>query len=390
MSITYELRSGILRGARGVASLFFPATLPFRILALRPGMEIPPSAGIQKICFQRPRQILLKKTRTRHRFLPLVQKNDQRLRARPVWMARIREARVYGPDIAVCTRDGRLLREVSLTWEKTPRYHPIFRSPRFRPTRRVPGPAALLAVTGGNTYYHWMLECLPRLRLLSRIRRTQPGLRFVVNGFSRPFQKQTLELLGVPIDRCISLEEHPSLEFAQLWVPSPPCDPGISDPETIRFLRSMAPTPSGIGKKRKLFLTRKTGGRRIVHQEPIRQALVRRGFTCVDPGEWSLTEQIRLFQGAELVVAPHGAALANIIFCRPGATIVELFSGTYVNVCYQHLAGVCGLRHHSVHPWRFHDRLLHLDSRDSRQNPSDIPVRVADVLAALAEIGKSP
>ena len=35
-------------------------------------------------------------------------------------------------------------------------------------------------------------------------------------------------------------------------------------------------------------------------------------------------QQARLFHSADVVIAPHGGALANLIFCRPGTRIIEL------------------------------------------------------------------
>ena len=40
--------------------------------------------------------------------------------------------------------------------------------------------------------------------------------------------------------------------------------------------------------------------------------------------EHSLSEQVSLFQEADLVIAPHGAALMLTVFMRPGANIIEI------------------------------------------------------------------
>jgi hypothetical protein len=37
----------------------------------------------------------------------------------------------------------------------------------------------------------------------------------------------------------------------------------------------------------------------------------------------SVADQILLFQRAEFVISPHGAALANLIFCEPGTKVIE-------------------------------------------------------------------
>jgi hypothetical protein len=38
----------------------------------------------------------------------------------------------------------------------------------------------------------------------------------------------------------------------------------------------------------------------------------------------SMRDQISLFQGAALIVSPHGAALANLLFCQSGTRVIEL------------------------------------------------------------------
>ena len=49
-----------------------------------------------------------------------------------------------------------------------------------------------------------------------------------------------------------------------------------------------------------------------------------------------------------MVVGAHGAALANLAFCRPGTHVIELFSPRYVNPCYRNLALAAGLLHGAV------------------------------------------
>ena len=41
----------------------------------------------------------------------------------------------------------------------------------------------------------------------------------------------------------------------------------------------------------------------------------------------SFAEQVKTFRAAKLVVAPHGAAITNLLFAPPGGTLVELIAG---------------------------------------------------------------
>lgn len=47
-------------------------------------------------------------------------------------------------------------------------------------------------------------------------------------------------------------------------------------------------------------------------------------FNSIVLEQASLAYQVEQFQNADVVIAQHGAALANLIFCKPGAKIVEI------------------------------------------------------------------
>jgi capsular polysaccharide biosynthesis protein len=47
---------------------------------------------------------------------------------------------------------------------------------------------------------------------------------------------------------------------------------------------------------------------------------------------------ITLFNGAKFIVSPHGAGLANLVFCKVGAKVLEMLSPLYLNACYRKVA----------------------------------------------------
>jgi capsular polysaccharide biosynthesis protein len=56
-------------------------------------------------------------------------------------------------------------------------------------------------------------------------------------------------------------------------------------------------------------------------------------------------DQARLFFDAEIVVAPHGAALANLVFSRPGTRMMEIFTPAWMPPCFYALARAGGLKY---------------------------------------------
>ena len=59
-------------------------------------------------------------------------------------------------------------------------------------------------------------------------------------------------------------------------------------------------------------------------------------------------DQIMLFRNARLIIAPHGAGLANLAFARPGCRVLELQMDAYCNWCFRCLAAAKGLSYDCI------------------------------------------
>ena len=69
------------------------------------------------------------------------------------------------------------------------------------------------------------------------------------------------------------------------------------------------------------------------------------GFEPVKLTEYSVREQISLFNNVEYVIAPHGAGLTNLVFCNEKANVIELLQDNYLNWCFKFLCQGKGLRY---------------------------------------------
>ena len=86
-----------------------------------------------------------------------------------------------------------------------------------------------------------------------------------------------------------------------------------------------------------------------MREDELRARLTARGFTVVDPGTLSVQEQIDHFAAARVIVAPHGAALTNLSFCRPGVRLLELFAPGYLNPGYWSI--MSNIEAHAIATW---------------------------------------
>ena len=112
----------------------------------------------------------------------------------------------------------------------------------------------------------------------------------------------------------------------------------------LSYLRSLflpVQSPTSI-KKRRLYIPRLTT-RKISNEDEITPLLNHYGFERIVLDNMSVTDQASLFQAAEIVVAPHGAGLTNIMFCSPKTKIVEIFHPYNVWGHYYCLSKSCGL-----------------------------------------------
>jgi len=226
-----------------------------------------------------------------------------------------------------------------------PQSHYLLKRRRLRLPKYRQGTALLLGTNNGDNYYHWLLENLPRWKMWQAAQ--LPPVDFVLLP-AQPtrFQEETLDRLQVPGVRLLRCAKHLVHQFERLVVPAMPFPMEEVAPWACAWVRSLFPGKSSGPEK--LYLSRGAGRRRLVNEPELEQALVAQGFSVVHTGQMSVAEQAVLFGSARCVVAPHGAALTNLIFAPPGTALVELFHPQHKNLCYINLAAACGHRYASL------------------------------------------
>ena len=269
---------------------------------------------------------------------------------RSTWVAKLKGLRVFGPTVSVVDQAGQLLADVSVKWGRKAEENWTFRRLSLPKPQAVTGRTLVLASTGGDTYFHWMTDVLPRVGLARRAGYDPASFDWVlVNSLIHPFQRESLHQLGIHANRCLAFHKKELVyEMEEALLPSLPGVPGVVPPETVDFLRNTFSTEKN-PRSRKIFIGRSAAKHRVlIHEMEIWAQLQKRGFESVKCEKLSVQEQAEVFGAADVVVGAHGAALTNLVFCRPGTRVVELFSPAYVNPCYRDLCVAAGLRHAAV------------------------------------------
>ena len=82
--------------------------------------------------------------------------------------------------------------------------------------------------------------------------------------------------------------------------------------------------------RRRIYIPRgeARNGRKMINELDVIVLLEKFHFSIIDPGMLSVAEQSMVFNGADLIVGPHGSAFANILFMSKGV-VIELVHGSY-------------------------------------------------------------
>jgi capsular polysaccharide biosynthesis protein len=263
----------------------------------------------------------------------------------PTFLARVPRGRILGPTVAVLTQNDRMLSDVSLDWGHPGLDHFAYRRFILPRCRDFDGSALVLACTGADTYFHWFTDALPRLEIASRAMGAnwKPDW-WVVNTLDRPFIRESLTHLGIPLNRVISLKILPHIRFSNLWIPSLPCESSSGDtPDwVVKYLKSSFKVCIDSGTEtalpKKIWIDRSLiNSRRLELSKRDKTILRGYGFSIVCLEDLPLLKQINIFHGAELVTGPHGAGFSNIVFSSK-PKILEFFLPQHVNACYYSLS----------------------------------------------------
>lgn len=275
-----------------------------------------------------------------------------------VWIVPQRNSWLVCNAIAVITPDNYLLADVSRDYpgflpgcqKHDPAKHSVFQLESFPPLEQMDGTVAVLSGLSGNVYFHWMVDVLPRLELLRR-RGIDFNLIdwFLVNSYQQRFQRESLQILGIPESKILESDRHPHIQAKELICPSFAGYLGWPPPWAIEFLRReflRGITRTGKYPERIYISRNKARYRRVLNEEEVIEGLSQDGFVPILPETMSLEEQIASFFHAKVIVAPHGSGLTNIMFCRPGTKVIELVSPHYVGHYYWAIGHYLKLEHY--------------------------------------------
>lgn len=229
-------------------------------------------------------------------------------------------ARIAGSDGAVISPDNELIADVSgVKFQSGDILDPLSTG-CLKPAIRTQLPVALATCWRSDNYYHWLIDGLARLRLIEPY--ITPETRIYAPQ-RKHFQRQSLACLGYPADRILTAKYATHVQSQSVLVAASSTQNSCQ--EAIDFLNRRFTHSLSRKRSERIFLSRrKRGIRALLNENEVLDRLKPLGFRRVLLEDLAFADQVELFHSAEVVVAPHGAGLANLAFCQAGASVLEI------------------------------------------------------------------
>lgn len=197
--------------------------------------------------------------------------------------------------------------------------------------------------TWSKNYFHWVLECLPRILTIRDLGLNIPIL-LPEHIYKAPYVQDSLRDFNL---EAITFNFRQSVKVKNLLLPShdSPCafDPEYLNKVVQGYLYLDSPKESNANKK--VYISRRGAlKRKIENEEELIPFLKKEGFEIVQMEHLSFKQQRELMRETKVLVSLHGAGLANMIFMPKESIVIELHPDVErYNSCFYHLAAAIGI-----------------------------------------------
>lgn len=214
------------------------------------------------------------------------------------------------------------------------------------------------------SYYHWMMEYLPKLRLLELYQdRTGRKPNVLIESDPRDFVRETLECAGYDASRreewnqqgtnvegLIVTTHRPHIfnyespEFSDY-------NPSIKDFKWLRdrMRSNISPSNGDHADPKRVYISRRDARRerKVTNRNNLDCILDKFEFETYALENISFKQQLRVFYDADVIMGPHGAGLLNMVFAGE-PTVIELFPDSIVKPHFFYLADMLEYDYHSL------------------------------------------
>jgi tetratricopeptide (TPR) repeat protein len=236
--------------------------------------------------------------------------------------------------------------------DKHPSKHSIFKRDYLPEIQDINDTVVVLAGLLNDVYFHWMFDILPRIELLKKSGLDLEQIGYFLISNKLPFQQESLELLGIPQNKILKIEDYQHIRAKKLIVPSFQGIIAWMTKNACKFLRDTFICEEklrNLQPTKKLYIRRnQASNRRLINEDELIDLLKKYDFEAVNLESMTIKQQAELLAQAKVIISPHGSGLTNLVFCQPGTKVIEILSPYYVYHCYWLVSNLVGLEYHYI------------------------------------------
>ena len=207
----------------------------------------------------------------------------------------------------------------------------------------------MLCFYNAGNYWHFTFDVLPKMMIMEK--RGYTGKYVVnINGCVKEF----LQMLDIPEDRIIYCPPGMAIKAKKVYMFDEYYGIGLGGKwldDTREFIVERIEKKHGSliddSYPKKIYVSR-IGTRRIINENQVIDYLAPQGYAVIVPENFSIYEQIKFFANVDIVVAPHGANVTNVLYSKKGTTLVECFGHYWVNPCMVTTVELLNLDYHMI------------------------------------------
>src|SRR5690554_946165 len=227
------------------------------------------------------------------------------------------DAKYYHDHKSVVTKEGFQLAMVSNHPEVTQNEHALFHKLYLPKLKVFSGLGVVLSTPNDQNYYHCLFQIAPKIWSIERNGYLINQVDwFFLELTGKIYQDEIISSLALDRANIVNLKKYNYVKAEQMLIL-----PTYSRPEPwiCSKLRDafLTRNKSGVFNKR-IYISRNSANiRNLINEEELLVVLKKFGFHVLDTEGLTIREQAQIFNNAEVIMSPHGAALSNIVFCEP-------------------------------------------------------------------------
>lgn len=197
-------------------------------------------------------------------------------------------------------------------------------------------PIIQFAPTG---FYHWMFEILPAAMTALDI---EPEAHLLTSSRSPDYVNEVAERL---VGRSRVVHADRPMKVRQAIMAGIEPFSGFVQHQDLELLRNTLPAKSS-QRTETLYISRLKDQRRaLANERAVEEGLGAIGARVVYAQDLAFSEQQALLAGAKVIISPHGAGLANIVWTQSAERVIEIFPYGHRNDCYARLSRSLGIKY---------------------------------------------